>query len=95
MKLDSRVSIKIMHFYVVLNIYETLNTIMSPNLGNEGLLQWKRHFSAKAGHFFLRKMQASFVLETSFLIQNIKKVMFCDYAETFWNISQILWYLAK
>ena len=40
-----------MYLYIVLNIYETLNTNMSPKLGFESPLPWKQHFSAKAGHF--------------------------------------------
>jgi len=40
-----------MYLYVVLSIYETLNANMSPKLGCETPLPWKRHFSAKAGHF--------------------------------------------
>ena len=50
-KPNCRVLMKIMYLYVVLSIYETLNPNMSPKQGFELPLPWKRHFSAKAGHF--------------------------------------------
>ena len=51
MKPNCRVLMKSMYLYVVLSIYETLNANMSRKLGFESPLPWKRHFSAKAGHF--------------------------------------------
>ena len=69
MKPNCRVVIKIMYFYVVLSIFETLNPNMSPKLGFESPLPCKQSFSAKEGHVFVQKIQASIiVLQTSFLV---------------------------
>ena len=52
---NCRVLIKILHIYVLLNIYDALIKFLSSKLSFESSLPWKRHFSTKFDRFVCGK----------------------------------------